>query len=281
MSIKTNYFDGHTYSAADDRRPWYSLMDDGVFGIATQALKVVASSPADLSVNVQPGACIVAGYYIYSDAVVNLPIIANTSGYNRVDIVVVEVDEVNKETDIRIVQGTPTSTPTAPLPNEQQYVLAEIFVGNNVSVIENSNITDRREEAMTKTLKTHQAEFAAHLADYAKGTMIRIILKIMANSGDGVVEYQLGEEYVQSVVSSAYGIDINFKNIPTGAKLSSNFVIISSGGLTIGESNIDPFIYQRALSNSELQIGIKISPTSAHRSWDSVSWGSLQVTIAW
>jgi|LSQX01.3.fsa_nt_gb hypothetical protein len=160
MSIKTNYFDGHTYSAADDRRPWYSLMDDGVFGIATQALKVVASSPADLSVNVQPGACIVAGYYIYSDAVVNLPIIANTSGYNRVDIVVVEVDEVNKETDIRIVQGTPTSTPTAPLPNEQQYVLAEIFVGNNVSVIENSNITDRREEAMTKTLKTHQAEFA-------------------------------------------------------------------------------------------------------------------------
>ena len=38
MSIKTNYFDGHTYSAADDRRPWYSLMDDGVFGIATQAL---------------------------------------------------------------------------------------------------------------------------------------------------------------------------------------------------------------------------------------------------
>lgn len=160
MSIKTNYFDGHTYSAADDRRPWYSLMDDGVFGIATQALKVVASSPADLSVNVQPGACIVAGYYIYSDAVVNLPIIANTSGYNRVDIVVVEVDEVNKETDIRIVQGTPTSTPTAPLPNEQQYVLAEIFVGNNVSVIENSNITDRREEAMTKTLKTHQAESA-------------------------------------------------------------------------------------------------------------------------
>lgn len=165
MSIKTNYFDGHTYSAADDRRPWYSLMDDGVFGIATQALKVVASSPADLSVNVQPGACIVAGYYIYSDAVVNLPIIANTSGYNRVDIVVVEVDEVNKETDIRIVQGTPTSTPTAPLPNEQQYVLAEIFVGNNVSVIENSNITDRRKEAMTKTLKTHLADFETHLAE--------------------------------------------------------------------------------------------------------------------
>lgn len=121
----------------------------------------------------------------------------------------------------------------------------------------------------------------SHLADYAKGTMIRIILRITANSGDGVVDYQLGEEYVQSVVSSSYGIDINLKNIPTGAKLSSNFVIVSSGGLSIGGTDINPFIYQRALSNTALQLGIKNSPTSAHRPWNNVAAGSIQVTVAW
>jgi len=130
-------------------------------------------------------------------------------------------------------------------------------------------------------LKSNWDIFESHLADYAKGTMIRISLKISANSGDGVVDYYLGEEYVQSVVSSAYGIDINLKNIPTGAKLSSNFVITSSGGLSIGGTDIDPFIYQRALSNTALQLGIKNSPTSAHRPWNNVAAGSIQVTIAW
>lgn len=125
------------------------------------------------------------------------------------------------------------------------------------------------------------ADFEAHQADYAKGTMTRIILSVSANSGDGVVNYHLGEEYVQSVVSSVYGIDINLKNIPTGAKLSSNFVITSSSGMNIGGNSVEPFIYQRSLSNTVLQLGIKSSPTSTHRPWNTIAEGSIQVTIAW
>ena len=123
--------------------------------------------------------------------------------------------------------------------------------------------------------------FTAHLADYAKGTMTRIILSVSANSGGGVVSYILGEEYVQSVVSSEYGINFNLKNIPTGAKMSSTFVIISSNGMNIGGNNVEPFIYRRTLSNTLLQLGIKTSPTSTHRPWNTIAEGSIEVTIAW
>ncbi len=125
------------------------------------------------------------------------------------------------------------------------------------------------------------AEIVAHKADYAKGTMTRIILSISANSGDGVVNYVLGEEYVQSVVSSTYGIEVNLKNIPADAKLSSSFIITSSGGMNIGGNQIEPFLYRRKLDTSLLQIGIKPNPTSGHRPWNTIASGSIQITIAW
>ena len=127
----------------------------------------------------------------------------------------------------------------------------------------------------------HLADYDAHLADYAKGTMTRIILSVSANSGDGVVSYILGEEYVQSVVSSTYGIDINLKNIPTDAKVSSNFVITSGEGISIGGSGINPFIFQRTVSYTKLQLGIKTSPSSSHYPWNTIPSGNIRVTIAW
>jgi hypothetical protein len=142
--IKTNYFDGTGYTAADDVAPWASLLTGGVFDISSGAFQTNAHSPANLSVDVQPGAAIKNGYYIKSDAVENVPIIANTSGYNRIDIIVLDVDEINKVTTIKTVQGTPSSSPTAPLPASNQLKIAEVSVGNNVSVINTGNITDKR-----------------------------------------------------------------------------------------------------------------------------------------
>jgi hypothetical protein len=124
-------------------------------------------------------------------------------------------------------------------------------------------------------------EIETRLAEDAKGTMTRIILSISANSGDGVVSYILGEEYVQSVVSSTYGIDINLKNIQNDAKVSSNFVITSGEGISIGGSGINPFIFQRTVSYTKLQLGIKTSPSSSHYPWNTIPSGTIRVTIAW
>lgn len=144
MSIKTNFYDGQSYLPQDMINPWKSLLDDGVFNVSSGALAPSANSPANLSANIAAGAAIKNGYYIKSDAAVNIPITSNTSGYNRIDIIVLEVDPDNKVTSIKAVQGAPSSSPTAPLPTANQLKIAEVSVGNNVSVINTENITDKR-----------------------------------------------------------------------------------------------------------------------------------------
>ena len=146
--IKTNYIDGQQYTAADDIAPWKHLLADGVFDVTTGKLAVTANSPADLSVNVAIGAANKNGLFVNSDAVINVPIVANISGYNRIDIVVVDVGV--SPVAIKAVTGTGSSSPAAPLPNANQLVLARIFVGNNASTIEAAAITDKRVMAKTK-----------------------------------------------------------------------------------------------------------------------------------
>ncbi len=146
--IKTNYIDGQQYTAADDIAPWKNLLDDGVFDAANGKLLVSANSPADLSVDVSIGAANKNGLFVNSDAITNVPITANTSGYNRIDIIVVDVGV--SPVAIKAVAGTGSSSPAAPLPNGNQLVLAEIFVGNNASTIEATAITDKRVMVKTK-----------------------------------------------------------------------------------------------------------------------------------
>ena len=146
--IKTNYIDGQQYTAADDIAPWKHLLADGVFDVTTGKLLVSANSPADLSVNVAIGAANKNGLFVNSDAVVNVPIAANTSGYNRIDIIVVDVGV--SPVAIKAVTGTGSASPAAPLPNANQLVLAEVFVGNNASTVETAAITDKRVMAKTK-----------------------------------------------------------------------------------------------------------------------------------
>ena len=146
--IKTNYIDGQQYTAADDIAPWKNLLDDGVFDATNGKLLVSANSPADLSVDVSIGAANKNGLFVNSDAITNVPITANTSGYNRIDIIVVDVGV--SPVAIKAVAGTGSSSPAAPLPNGNQLVLAEIFVGNNASTIEATAITDKRVMVKTK-----------------------------------------------------------------------------------------------------------------------------------
>lgn len=146
MTVKTNYFDGGgiSYAAADLIAPFASLLTNGVFGTAGGALQVLAHSPANLSVDVSAGSCHINGYYVKNDAVVNVPIGANTSGYNRIDNIVANVDTNNKVTSIIDVQGIPSSSPVAPAVGSNQLLLAQVLVGNNVSVLNQNIITDSR-----------------------------------------------------------------------------------------------------------------------------------------
>lgn len=154
MTIKTNYFDGATYAAIDDVAPFASLLSDGVYNVVGGSLKVTAHTPNNLSVDVAVGKAIKNGYFISSDAVVNVTINSNVSGNNRIDIIVLNIDATGKITTIITVQGTPNANPTAPLPLPNQLVLAQVYVGNNTSSIITANIDDIRVLPQTATLNT-------------------------------------------------------------------------------------------------------------------------------
>lgn len=150
MAIVTNFYpDGKTIYQADNfRAPWASLLTDGVFSPTDYV--VTADNPADLAVSVSAGAANKLGYYIKSDAAISVPITANTSGYNRIDIIVVDVDATNCVTTVKAVQGTPSSSPVAPVAAGDQLILAQVTIGNNASVIDGNVIVDVRRYANPK-----------------------------------------------------------------------------------------------------------------------------------
>lgn len=142
MSIKTNYFDGNSVAAADLIAPWAAMLSDGVFGATDFAAS--ADSPADLAVSVAAGTANINGYLSRDDAVTSVPIPANTSGYNRLDLIVINIDDSNCITTIIDVPGVPSSSPVVPVAGSNQLALAQVLVGNNASVINQNVITDIR-----------------------------------------------------------------------------------------------------------------------------------------
>lgn len=239
MTIKTNYFDGNSYAAVDAVAPWAALLTDGIFGTSSGDLNVLAHSPANLSVDIQPGQGLKNGYFFNSDSIVNVPIPANTSGYNRIDLIVANVDITNKATTFTTVQGTPSSSPTAPLPNANQLVLAQVYVGNNVSVINQSNVTDVRQNV---DLFGNQVAGKANLND---ATMVDLIATGLLNGayanktdGNGAGIFNRDNSLiilyaVDTGTPTSYILAIGYKN--TNAVPILN--VIKSNVLTLGASN--------------------------------------------
>ncbi len=145
MALHVNFFnDGKTvYNAEDFVRPWNALLTPGVFGSAD--FTVSASSPAALTVEVAPGNAVNGGYFVSADATTTLEISANTSGYNRYDLAIIDVDTNSMSVFLRILEGVPSSSPVPPAAQANQIPLAQILVGNNVSVVDANVITDRRQ----------------------------------------------------------------------------------------------------------------------------------------
>jgi hypothetical protein len=211
LAIKINFLDGLSYLPQDLINQMKSLLNDGVYSVSGGALNVLAHSPANLSVDVQIGSAQLKGYYINSDTIVNVAIAANTSGYNRIDIIVLEINTTTKATTFKAVQGTPSSSPTAPLPTNtstiMQFKLAEVYVGNNVSVINQVNITDKR---------INVDLFGAQLAEKANRTQENWIAPILLNGWSnmgapnavaGYMKSTLGFVHIKAVLKNGVTAD--------------------------------------------------------------------------
>lgn len=106
--------DAGAYSAAQWQQMYAHMIGDGaekanrgVFRGVLEELEVVANSPADTTIIVEPGSALVQGIFFLNDADKSVPIAANASGSTRIDIIVLESDYTAQTVRIDVVQGTP------------------------------------------------------------------------------------------------------------------------------------------------------------------------------
>lgn len=111
----------------------------------------------NMTVNVAAGGCAVPGtegasqgcYYIVNDGTVNLAITAAHATLNRIDIVVVRIQDqaysgaLNVAT-LEVVAGTPAASPAAPAAPANSLILAQVSIPATDTTITTSQITDKR-----------------------------------------------------------------------------------------------------------------------------------------
>jgi len=121
-------------------------------------LFVAQNGSPNMSVNVSAGVAYIPGtestlqgtYFFHNDATVNLSIAtAPGPGLNRIDLVVAKVEDTfysgsNNLASLAVVTGSAAASPSAPSAPNNSIVLAQVFVGANVTSIVTANITDTR-----------------------------------------------------------------------------------------------------------------------------------------
>ena len=108
--------------------------------IYADSFKVSALDSPDLSINVSTGQCSFEGKFLASDTTENIKITANTTTFNRYDLIVADMSTG----EIKALRGQPSANPTIPTANRNQILLAKILVGSQVLSIQQSNIEDLR-----------------------------------------------------------------------------------------------------------------------------------------
>lgn len=147
---------GPAYSADDWKQmqrtlggPGSNLANSGVVWTTGFPLRVLASSPASMTVRVQPGSAFVDGLWVNSDAEVQLTLDAADPTYTRHDLVILRSDATNKTAVVTLLTGTPGPTPTPPTPDQSgapyyEIPLAQIEVGPGASSVDDGKIRDAR-----------------------------------------------------------------------------------------------------------------------------------------
>lgn len=108
--------------------------------IYADSFRVSALDSPDLSINVSTGQCSFEGKFLASDITENIKITANTTTFNRYDLIVADMSTG----EIKALRGQPSANPTIPTANRNQILLAKILVGSQVLSIQQSNIEDLR-----------------------------------------------------------------------------------------------------------------------------------------
>lgn len=159
MAIKCGFFNSvnkdRLYKAEEMTRPYELLVSNGVFatqeGKPSTQLQVYANS--GMTIKVLAGRGIFKDKWLINDADLSLTVSTAEVTLARIDSVIVRIDtsESVRTGTIVVKEGTPASSPTAPVMVRSdtiyEYRLADILVNPGVTAITQTNITDRRGSA--------------------------------------------------------------------------------------------------------------------------------------
>ena len=135
------------YNALQMSSLFDGIIRDGVFLSVGNAFGVAANGGMGVVINT--GRAWFNHTWTNNDALLPLTVPASEVLLNRIDTVVLEIDQRDetRANSIKIVKGTPSATPVAPTlasgPLIYQYALAEIYVGAGVTVIAANKITNK------------------------------------------------------------------------------------------------------------------------------------------
>lgn len=230
-------YDRVAYSA--DVADWFDTMfSTGIVipggGTFTTELKV--ESQSGMNVRINPGRAIINGRlgYIESAQVLTLD---NPSTSNRIDRIVVELNLTERNFYIKVLKGTPSSSPVAVSPTKTdtiyQLVLADVTIPANTS--NTSNITDQRNN--TELCGISNVKIGVYIPSASSGENIGVSEDISDEFGGATnVEDALNNIYQVGDIKTTIRNDLSDKwlkcsgdllsvsQYPDYAKKSSNFI---------------------------------------------------------
>ena len=122
------------------------LISNGVFQNVGKAFIVKAGS--GMTINVGSGKAYINEKWIENDNTANYNIDASDSAYDRIDVVVIRLNNTSRTIEIKILKGSATTSPEAQGITRNSSIydlkLAEIRVKANATSITTANITDYR-----------------------------------------------------------------------------------------------------------------------------------------
>ncbi len=126
------------------------LLKNGYFPEVDNELEVVASDPADMTVEVKSGQAWINGYWYKNDTNKVLNINPAHTTLNRIDRVVLRLDVVtDRIIEALVIQGTAASNPIAPALTRTSQIyeisLAQVYIAAGATSIEQAAINDERD----------------------------------------------------------------------------------------------------------------------------------------
>ena len=236
------------YNAKQMSTLFDGIIRDGVFATVGQSLMVSAGS--DMTINVGTGRAWFNGTWTNNDAPLPLVVPPSETVLNRIDAVVLEVNETNevRANSIKILKGTPATIPTNPtLTNSElvhQYPLAYIYVGANVSSIIQANITNKigttSTPFVTGILQTVTVEMLTAQWESEFDTWLDHIKDLFGDDPAGSLQNQIDElgAYAIADGTNSYTATINGYTLAEGKTIRIKFTNANTGASTL---NINSF----------------------------------------